>query len=1273
MIMSTPWLTPIVADSDHAEANAVSYEALTPTELDSDKAGCYISALNYAYEHPDIRNIAVTGPYGAGKSSVLKTWCKAHNGTLRVLTVSLADFDMQRHVDESNGDSSSDEGTKNTGSVEKSIEYSILQQILYKNKKHELPCSRIDRISDVTAGQILRSASFLTGTILLSGAALFFLAPDYVTTKLSLPGAFARYLLECPFGVRVSGAVASVMGSLCLLLNQLHRIGIFDRKVSLDKVDLLKGAVTTRASSPSLLNVYIDEIVYFFDSTKYDVVIFEDLDRFNNGRIFVKLREINQIINNCLSDRKPVKFIYAVRDGIFNSAESRTKFFDFVMPVIPVMDNQNAYEHFVKKFKEEEINNNLSECISRIATFIPNMRVMHNITNEFRLYQNLVNSRENLAKLLAMIAYKNLCAEDYHGIDSKKGVLYHFIQSYLDHEIQNELLHSANNELEDMAQSLVAITNEKLANRENLREELLMPYLSKNYSGALVFYTEGRQISLDDLIQDEDEFLMLLDKENIQVVTPYNRQNFLMINQRDTEKLKQQYEKRCHLIETKSVDNITRVKNNISSLESLRTEILSGTVADIAEKMTNEGFVAWIKKKEDTGVLTIQSEHEQIDFIFFLLSSGYLSTDYMSYRSIFIPGGLSETDNLFLKDVMSGKGPEKTFSFHLDNVNNIVERLKKLGFLQRDNAQHPAVIRWLIDNDPDTLKNNIMALLSQTGSQRVVSLLMLMQNDFTTYVRLRYLEIFMSDEHILNRLLAHLCASEERTPEQKFFVQEIAAHLLCLTEKSNIWQSVEINKRIGKLIDSSPILITAVPKGYGDAFFEVLKDNTLSVSYIPGNVGDEKCSVIRKIAGAGLFKYSVSNLKNVYLCLTQDKNEERMSFSLYPFHCLESLAISELTEILWTNIEDFILSVFIESEEIDRIPELLNSSEVSMTVVEQIIAKMDFCINNLDDIINRSECADNNASGRNIYSMLLQHDRIFPSFDNIIHLLHDTSINTSGELVQWVNEKHFEFEPSDIVINDTEIFNNFISELICSPVISEEALLKVLSNLNVVIIDVPENIPLRNAELLCSEKKLAPTVNVFTVLFNALCGNVDDINRMNTLLGNLIAQRPEIITQEPEDIFYIEGDFDEELASELFRHKLIGMNIKVAALRWLRDNKPGILDKSYLLSLDILAELSPWMGDDDLRLTLLKRCLVAGDAGKDALCVVLNSFADESYHGLLPHDRFRKIPHSVDLWEVAELISNLGFIQPPKMGSGRDEHKIVITPVRYVRDVEFYD
>ncbi|HGY3523536.1 hypothetical protein [Escherichia marmotae] len=344
-----------------------------------------------------------------------------------------------------------------------------------------------------------------------------------------------------------------------------------------------------------------------------------------------------------------------------------------------------------------------------------------------------------------------------------------------------------------------------------------------------------------------------------------------------------------------------------------------------------------------------------------------------------------------------------------------------------------------------------------------------------------------------------------------------------------------------------------------------------------------------------------------------------------------------------------------------------------MGVVEQIIVKMDFCINQLDGIINHSWFFDSNSLKSNLYSMLLQYGIILPSFNNFIHLLHDNSVNISGELVQWLNDKYSELEPSGIVINNTRVFNCFVLKFICSPELSEEALLKVLNNINVVITDIPEKIPLRNAELLCSEKKLAPAVNVFRGVFNAISRNGDDVNRMNALLGNLIAQRPEIISQDPDDIFYIEGDFDKELASELFRHKLIGINIKVGALRWLRDNTFGILEKVHLLSLGTLAELSPWMNDDGLCLTLLKRCLVAGDADKDTLCVVLNSFADESYHGLLPHDRFRKITHTVDLWEVAELISNLGFIQPPKMGSGRDEHKMVITPVRDVRDEEFLD
>lgn len=89
---------------------------------------------------PDIRNIAVTVPYGAGKSSVLLTCERAEDNDFRVMTVSLADFEMQQASSRDTGkeENKSDIGNtdrKSAKAEEKTIEYSILQQLLYKVKK----------------------------------------------------------------------------------------------------------------------------------------------------------------------------------------------------------------------------------------------------------------------------------------------------------------------------------------------------------------------------------------------------------------------------------------------------------------------------------------------------------------------------------------------------------------------------------------------------------------------------------------------------------------------------------------------------------------------------------------------------------------------------------------------------------------------------------------------------------------------------------------------------------------------------------------------------------------------------------------------------------------------------------------------------------------------------------------------------------------------------------------------------------------------------------
>uniref|UniRef100_UPI001F430393 YobI family P-loop NTPase n=1 Tax=Enterobacter hormaechei TaxID=158836 RepID=UPI001F430393 len=125
-MIPAPWLTFPAAESDGSEVNALGYEALTPALMEKEKAASYIEALNFAYFQPDVRNVAVTGPYGAGKSSVLKTWCQSKEGALRVLTVSLADFDMQKSVSEKEAQpekGKSAEVEQNAETSEKSIEY----------------------------------------------------------------------------------------------------------------------------------------------------------------------------------------------------------------------------------------------------------------------------------------------------------------------------------------------------------------------------------------------------------------------------------------------------------------------------------------------------------------------------------------------------------------------------------------------------------------------------------------------------------------------------------------------------------------------------------------------------------------------------------------------------------------------------------------------------------------------------------------------------------------------------------------------------------------------------------------------------------------------------------------------------------------------------------------------------------------------------------------------------------------------------------------------
>ena len=146
-------------------------------------------------------------------------------------------------------------------------------------------------------------------------------------------------------------------------------------------------------SDESLINKYMDELIYFFSKTNYNILIIEDLDRFLENEsikykiliIFQKLKELSKILNDSKQINRPIKFIYAVKDNLFSNATERTKFFDAIVPVIPVISNFNSYAELKDRFKGEQIPDKIMQDIS---AHINDFRLIKNISNEYYLYKN---------------------------------------------------------------------------------------------------------------------------------------------------------------------------------------------------------------------------------------------------------------------------------------------------------------------------------------------------------------------------------------------------------------------------------------------------------------------------------------------------------------------------------------------------------------------------------------------------------------------------------------------------------------------------------------------------------------------------------------------------------------------------------------------------------------------------------------------------------------------------------------------------------------------
>jgi GTPase SAR1 family protein len=327
--------------------SVVEYKDLAPEE-ELTNASEYYKALDWALNNHRIMNIAIAGPYGSGKSSIIKAYLKKHP-ELKYINISLANF--LEYSDDGNGDL--------IDLKEGALELGILKQLFYKVNYRKIPQSRYRKLRSIKKKHVALGVFLIA---VLAVTICMFVIPDFKQIVLSIvQNAESNLGLARKWIYAISGI--SFLACFYIISNVIWQ---FFSRTKIKEVNVgSQATVSTDESSDddSIFDKNMDEIVYFFEATGYNVVFLEDLDRFNSADIFVKLRELNTILNNYEVIKKRIVFVYAIKDDMFSEKE-RTKFFEFILPVIPIINATNSGEILLKKMSIDGDNSRMRFDIS---------------------------------------------------------------------------------------------------------------------------------------------------------------------------------------------------------------------------------------------------------------------------------------------------------------------------------------------------------------------------------------------------------------------------------------------------------------------------------------------------------------------------------------------------------------------------------------------------------------------------------------------------------------------------------------------------------------------------------------------------------------------------------------------------------------------------------------------------------------------------------------------------------------------------------------------
>lgn len=407
-----------------------------------------------------IHNIAITGGFGTGKSSLIRSYesnkrKNAPDQERNVFSTGEQTGFMYVSIGEYASDNDpylnlikrigTNEQDKEATSIN-AVERRILLQIFARFRKADLPQSVFRLIPEEWMIHH-RWIAFPIGVFVLAALILSFqesLGKLLIAVN-DMPGGpnWGAWIMEVLIEYKV--LIHFILVGYCIFFSTVT-VTFFCIYI-LPRIRLrefsMKGAnaelFVEREAVESYLDLYSMELVYCLEkiASKIDhVVLFEDLDRLSNSdclHIMTRLREINTLVNLRLQQKdERLTFIYAINDGFLELVQHE-KFFDYILPVVPEMNRRSAAKLFADKIKQG-IDNDYEVAdkfpqFETVVSCLNDYRLQNTILNEFHVLQKLYcqvhrsddQARERIKledsirnELLAFAIYKNCWPGDFH-------------------------------------------------------------------------------------------------------------------------------------------------------------------------------------------------------------------------------------------------------------------------------------------------------------------------------------------------------------------------------------------------------------------------------------------------------------------------------------------------------------------------------------------------------------------------------------------------------------------------------------------------------------------------------------------------------------------------------------------------------------------------------------------------------------------------------------------------------------------------------------------